>query len=67
MARANLGLIENFNYLIGLRVLHIAAPQEFSAQFKRIEDPDIPTDQKTKQVIDGKINLRTSALSADNN
>ena len=67
MAGANLDLIENFNYLIGLRVLHIAAPQEFSAQLKCIEDLEIPTDQKTKQVIDGKINLRTSALSADNN
>ncbi|NOQ52876.1 MAG: hypothetical protein GQ578_11755 [Desulfuromonadaceae bacterium] len=67
MAGANLDLIETFDCLIGLRVLHIAAPQEFSAQFRRIEDPEIPTDRKTKQVIDGKINLRTSALSADNN
>jgi len=51
----NVDLIETFNYLLGLRVLHIAAPQQFSAQFKRIKDPEIPTDQKTKLVIDGKI------------
>ncbi|MCD6580416.1 MAG: hypothetical protein J7K90_01325, partial [Desulfuromusa sp.] len=51
----NVDLIETFNYLLGLRLLHIAAPQQFTAQFKRLEDPEIPTDQKTKLVIDGKI------------
>ncbi len=48
-------LIETFNYLIGLRVVHYAAPQEFTAQFIRIEDPEVPTDQKTKLVLDGKL------------
>ena len=50
-------LIETFNYLIGLRVVHYAAPQEFTANFKRVEDPEVPTDQKTKLVLDGKIKL----------
>ncbi|MBN2703183.1 MAG: site-specific DNA-methyltransferase [Pontiellaceae bacterium] len=48
-------LIETFNYLIGLRVVHYAAPQEFTASFKRIEDPEAPTGQKTRLVIDGKL------------
>ncbi|HHQ69474.1 MAG TPA: site-specific DNA-methyltransferase [Halothiobacillaceae bacterium] len=48
-------LIETFNYLIGLRVVHYAAPQEFTAKFKRVEDPEVPKDQKTKLVLDGKI------------
>jgi len=48
-------LLETFNYLIGLRVVHIAAPQGFNAAFKRIKDPEVPKDQNTKLVVDGKI------------
>lgn len=48
-------LIETFHYLIGLRVNHLAAPQSFTAAFKRLEDPEVPHDQKTKLVVDGKI------------
>ncbi len=48
-------LIETFNYLIGLRVVHYAVPQEFTAKFKRVEDPEVPTDQKTKLMLDGKM------------
>ena len=48
-------LIETFNYLIGLRVVHYDAPQEFTANFKRVEDPEVPSDQKTKLVLDGKL------------
>ncbi len=33
----------------------IAAPQIFSAAFKRIPDPELPEDQRTKLVVDGKI------------
>ena len=47
----NVDLIETFNYLIGLRVTHIAAPQEITAEFMRIEDPEVPRDQKTKLVV----------------
>ena len=51
----NVDLLETFNYLIGLRVNHIAAPQVFSAEFKRETDPELPDDQNTKLIIDGKI------------
>jgi len=48
-------LIETFNYLIGLRVLHTSVPQTFLAKFKRIKDPELPEDQHTKLVVDGRI------------
>ena len=48
-------LIETFNYLIGLRVLHTSVPQTFQATFKRITDPELPEDQRTKLVVDGRI------------
>jgi len=48
-------LIETFNYLIGLRVLHTSVPQTFQATFKRITDPELPKDQHTKLVVDGRI------------
>lgn len=48
-------LIETFNYLIGLRVTHYAAPQSFTASFKREPDPELPEDQHTKLVVDGAI------------
>jgi adenine-specific DNA-methyltransferase len=51
----NVDLLETFNYLIGLRVVHIAEPQVFSAAFKRVEDKEVPVKQKTKLVIDGKM------------
>jgi len=51
----NVDLIETFNYLIGLRVIHIAAPQSFVANFKREVDPELPEDQKTRLVVDGRL------------
>ena len=57
----NVDLIETFNYLIGLRVLHIAVPQTFQAAFNRIHDPELPEDQHTKLVVDGKIRQDTDA------
>ena len=53
----NVDLIETFNYLIGLRVLHIALPQSFNAVFKRIPDPELPGDQHTKLTVDGRVQL----------
>ncbi|MCB5271384.1 MAG: site-specific DNA-methyltransferase [Candidatus Cloacimonetes bacterium] len=55
-------LIETFNYLIGLRLVHLAEPQTFDASFRRVADPDLPQDQDTrlmlaedlKQSTDGK-------------
>jgi len=51
----NVDLLETFNYLIGLRVEHIAAPQTFTADFKREPDPELPDDQNTKLILDGKL------------
>ncbi len=51
----NVDLIETFNYHIGLRVEHIAAPQTFTAQFKREKDDELPKDQNTRLIVDGKI------------
>ncbi|HDH57899.1 MAG TPA: site-specific DNA-methyltransferase, partial [Bacteroidetes bacterium] len=51
----NVDIIETFNYLIGLRVIHQALPQTFTAAFKRNPDPELPEDQHTKLVVDGKI------------
>ena len=48
-------LIETFNYLIGLRVTHIAAPQSFTASFKRETDPELPEDTQTRLVVDGRL------------
>ena len=48
-------LLETFNYLIGLRVNHIAAPQTFTADFERLPDPELPQDQHTKLVVKGRI------------
>lgn len=52
---AAVDLIETFNYLIGLRVTHIAAPQTFAASFTRNPDPELPEDQHTRLVVDGRI------------
>ena len=38
----SIDLIETFNWLIGLWVRHIAAPQSFSAEFEREQDADLP-------------------------
>jgi len=43
-------LIETFNWLIGLWVEHMAAPQTFEAEFKREVDPLLPQDQNTRLV-----------------
>ncbi len=51
----NIDLIETFNYLIGLRVIHIAEPQTVTADFTRVEDPELPDDQHTRLVVDDNI------------
>jgi len=48
-------LIETFNYLIGLRLVHLAEPQRFNASFDRQKDPDLPQDQDTRLVLDGDL------------
>jgi adenine-specific DNA-methyltransferase len=48
-------LVESFNYLIGLRVVHVAAPQTFNAEFKRVVEPELPADQETRLVLDERM------------
>ena len=48
-------LIETFNWLIGLWVDHIDIPRTFDANFKREIDPELPKDQETRLLVDGKI------------
>ncbi|MCL6249152.1 site-specific DNA-methyltransferase [Acinetobacter sp. ANC 4945] len=55
----NIDLIETFNYLLGLRLEHMAAPQNFTASFTRKPDSELPEDQHTKLVVDGKIQQAT--------
>ena len=45
-------LIETFNYLIGLHVMHTSVPEMFQATFTRDIDPELPMGQKTRLVID---------------
>ena len=51
----NVDLLETFNYLIGLTVQHIAAPQTFSALFKRDNDLDLPEGAPRRLLLDGRI------------
>jgi len=49
----NVDLLETFNWLIGLKVDHIAAPRTFSAAFRRDDDPDLPMDAPRRLLLDG--------------
>lgn len=51
----NVDLLETFNWLIGLTVETIAAPQTVTAQFKRDEDPDLPKENPRRLLLDGRI------------
>ncbi|MDY0281477.1 MAG: site-specific DNA-methyltransferase [Salinivirgaceae bacterium] len=53
--KQHIDLIETFNYLLGLRLENMAAPQTFTASFTRKPDPELPEDQHTKLLVDGKI------------
>jgi adenine-specific DNA-methyltransferase len=48
-------LIETFHFLIGLRLVHLAAPQRFTASFKRVPDPDLPAGTDTRLQLDGRM------------
>lgn len=60
-------LIETFNYLIGLRVVHYAAPRECTATFMRVEDPAVPQGRQTKLVLDGTLQPIENPQSAISN
>ncbi|HRH94504.1 MAG TPA: site-specific DNA-methyltransferase [Prosthecobacter sp.] len=48
-------LIETFNFLIGLRLDHLDAPQRFTATFKRVPDADLPAGTDTRLQLDGRM------------
>lgn len=50
-------LIETFNFLIGLRLDHLDAPQRFTAAFKRVPDADLPAGTDTRLQLDGRMSL----------
>lgn len=51
----NVDLLETFNWLIGLTVDAIAAPQTVTAAFKRDSDPDLPKDAPRRLLLDGPL------------
>ena len=55
----NVDLLETFNWLIGLTVRHIAAPQPFSAAFERDSEKRLRLKGRLKQEADGPYWFRT--------
>jgi adenine-specific DNA-methyltransferase len=55
----NVDLLETFNWLIGLTVRHIAAPQTFSAAFERDSEQRLRLKGRLKQAADGPFWFRT--------
>ncbi|MBA2882736.1 adenine-specific DNA-methyltransferase [Desulfosalsimonas propionicica] len=53
--KRHVDLIETFNYLIGLRVIHTDAPRAFDAVFIRQPDPELPEGGKSRLAVDGKL------------
>lgn len=48
-------LLETFNYLLGLRVQHMATPEAFTAQFERVVEEDVPKDSPQRLVVKGNL------------
>lgn len=55
----NVDLLETFNWLIGLTVRHIAAPQTFSAEFERDSEKRLRIKDRLKQQASGPYWFRT--------
>ena len=55
----NVDLLETFNWLIGITVKHIAAPQMFSAVFERDSEKRLHLKGRLKQEADGPYWFRT--------
>jgi len=49
-------VVESFNWLIGLHVDHLDRWRRFSASFKREPDPELPDDEATRLILDGRMN-----------
>jgi len=48
-------LVETFNWLIGLHVEHLDRWRAFDAAVKRMPDPELPMDETTRLILDGKL------------
>ena len=55
----NVDLLETFNWLVGLTVRHIAAPQTFSAAFERDSEKRLQIAGRLRQANDGPFWFRT--------
>ena len=55
----NVDLLETFNWLVGLTVRHIAAPQTFSAAFERDSEKRLRLKGRLRQEADGPFWFRT--------
>ncbi len=55
----NVDLLETFNWLIGLKVSHIASPQTFSAVFERDTEKRLRLSERLNQETDGPHWFRT--------
>ena len=55
----NVDLLETFNWLIGLTIQHIAAPQTFSAAFERDSEKRLRLKDRLKQEADNAYWFRT--------
>ena len=56
---ANIDLLETFNWLIGLKVRHIAAPQTFTAVFQRDSERRLRLKGRLREQEDGPYWFRT--------
>lgn len=48
-------LVESFNWLIGLHVDHLDMWRSYSTSFKREPDPELPGDDATRLILDGRM------------
>jgi adenine-specific DNA-methyltransferase len=62
-ASSTVDLIETFNWLIGLRVDKLHAPQTFAAEMEQEADGDLPAGSATRLLVKGK--LKEVVISAE--
>src|SRR5690606_14432628 len=48
-------LIETFNWLLGLHVVRLHAPETFAPEFERPEDPELPGEDNTRLAVQGAL------------
>src|SRR5690606_28467295 len=51
----NVDLLETFNWLIGLKLYHIAAPRSYAAAFRRDVDPDLQAVARRRLLLAGRL------------